>query len=75
MQVTQPNASVGPVISKYLSQVFLSFRSYVNLMMDLRMWLTHYMIINVQFMALIFCSYLEHKIKCILALSLNWKVT
>jgi len=61
-------------MSQYLSQVLLPFRSYVNLMMVLSMWLTHYMFVNIQFMTLMFCSYLEHKVKSILALSWNWKV-
>jgi len=68
------SVSVGPVMSQYLSQVLLPFRSYVNLMMVLSMWLTHYMFVNIQFMTLMFCSYLEHKVKSILALSWNWKV-
>jgi len=62
-------------MSQCCSQMFLPFRSYVNLMMVLSIWLTHY---DHQFIAvhdfLSFFIYLEHKIKKILALSLNWKV-
>jgi len=57
------------------SQVFLPFHSYVNLMMVLSMWLAHY---DLQLNAVhgfnILFIYLEHKIKRILAFSLNWKV-
>jgi len=57
------------------SQVFLPFRSYVNFMMVLSMWLTHHdhQLNAVHDFNLLF-TYLEHKIKSILALSLNWKV-
>ena len=70
------------------SQVFLPFRSYVNVMMalTLSMWLTHYdhqlnaihefnllLKHNGKIIDLLFI-YLEHKLKKILVLSLNWKV-
>jgi len=54
------------------SQVFLPFRSYVNLLMVLSMWLAHY---DHQLNAVhgfnLLLIYLEQKIKRILALSLN----
>jgi len=56
-------------------QVFLPFRSYVNLMMVVSIWLTHY---DHQLNAVhdfnILSIYLEQNMKRILALSLNWKV-
>jgi len=55
--------------------MFLPFRSYVNLLMVLSMWLTHY---DHQRNAVhgfnLLLIYLEHKIKRIIALSLNCKV-
>jgi len=69
------------------SQVFLPFRSYVNLMMvlTLSMWLTHYdhqlnaihefnLLLKHNGKIDLLFIYLEHKMKRILALSLNWKV-
>ena len=61
-------------MSQYCSQVFLPFCSYVNLMMVLSMWLTHYDQLNAVHDFNPLFIYLEHKIKSILALSLNWKV-
>jgi len=57
------------------SQVFQPFRSYVNLMVVLSMWLTDYdhQLNAVHDFNHLFI-YLEHKIKRILALSLKWKV-
>jgi len=56
----------------FSAQVFLPLRSYVNLVMVLSMWLTHY---DHQLNAVhgfnLLLIYLEHKIKRILALSLN----
>jgi len=70
------------------SQVFLPFRSYVNLMMvlTLSMWLTHYdhqlnavhdfnlLLKHNGIIIDLLYIYLEHKIKRILAFWLNWKV-
>ena len=61
------SVSVGPVMS-HGSQMFLPFRSYVNLMVVLSMmWLTHYdhQLNAVHDVNLLFI-YLEHKIKRIL---------
>jgi len=73
VQVFQSDLSISRVSD--CSQVFLPFRSHVNLLMVLTMWLTHY---DHQFNAVhgvnLLFIYLEHTIKRILALSLNWKV-